>query len=139
MIDQVINVLIGVLLWAINLVIRALNDVIHFIVTTISKVLKILRLLAELIFYLLPFGEVVYIGQRKHMLWLTIVGSVFIGIFFIALLHALARGGRNDDAFDNEAQYVSRDMIFVIFVILNLMLGAIVGFLYFNIQLPMKQ
>jgi hypothetical protein len=136
MIANILEALIGALLWAINLVIDALNDVIHFIVTTISKILRILRLSVELIFYLLPFGEVIYIGHHKDILWLTILGWAFIVIFGLALLRALFQRARGADTRDTERQYVGRDRIFAAFVLFNLALGGLAASLYFNLQLP---
>jgi hypothetical protein len=138
MIEKVLNMFIGVLESVIDLIIDAMNRVIsaliyviRFILTVFSKLLTIIGLLIQLLFYLLPFGEVIYVGWRLRILWLTVVGTVFVVMFTVAFVRALIGGGS-----PATPQYTKA--IFAIFIVLNVALGAISGFLYFDLKLPMR-
>jgi hypothetical protein len=134
MIERFLNALITALLRLVNLVIRALVNVINFIITTIAKLIRIARLSLELLFYLLPFGETIYVGLHQGILWLTAVGSGFIAIFAVAFLRELFRSEGDDVTDSNSREYITRQTIFGLFFLLNLVLGSITLFLYLNIQ-----
>jgi hypothetical protein len=139
MIEKLLNALIGALnaliaavVASINRVIYALARTIEFIVDIVSKMLRIIRLLIELLFYVLPFAEGIYIGYRLNILWLMIGSSAFAAIFAFQILRELF--ARNP-SFGSDVPESRRRVIFAIFAVLNLVLGAIVGMLFLDIDI----